>query len=549
MISRRKALKTMAGVPLGTIAMEGLAGSSALAALPPSGSRGIAADVDRVPNPEIYRAIGVEPVINCRGTFTIIGGSVHRPEVGIAMEEAAQSFVQLDELATGVGQRLADLTGAEWGVVTAGCAAAMKHVTAACVTGGNPEKLQRIPDLTGFDKTEVVIPRYSRNSYDHAIRNIGVRVITVESLEELENALNSRTAMCYLTTGDAYDSGPMSIDNVVQVTRPRNVPVIVDAAAEILTIPNVHLRRGATVVLYSGGKVLCGPQCAGLALGDKSILLSTWQASSPHHGPGRDNKIGREETMGMLAAVEAWIRRDHDAEWRTYLSWLDLIQRRLEAIPALEFEIHEPEGLNNRSPRLDVYWDPGRLHVTGEEIAEEVGSTPPRIALQGRGESSDRTSISITAFQMQPGNAQIVADRLHEVLSRSRSPKSTTMAAPAADLTGRWVASIRFYSSESEQTLTIERQDGNWLQGSHQADFATRDMVGTIEGSNVTLRSSESRPGNSLAYVFTGTLSGDTISGRIHMGEYLEAAFEAVRHSYPDRRTPIRVLNGPPLAT
>ena len=128
-----------------------------------------------LPEANIFQSIGVEPIINCRGTFTIIGGSVERPEVRKAMEAASKDFVQYDELADGIGKRLAELTGAEWGMVSSGCAAGMKHVTAACVTGGNPEKLIRIPDLSGFDKTEVVIPRSSRNVYDHAIRNIGVR--------------------------------------------------------------------------------------------------------------------------------------------------------------------------------------------------------------------------------------------------------------------------------------------------------------------------------------------------------------------------------------
>src|SRR6266550_429779 len=151
--------------------------------------------------PDIYQSIGVEPVINCRGTFTIIGASVELPEVRAAMEAAAQYNVQLDELADAVGRRLAELTGAEWGMVSAGCAAGLKHVTAACVTGGNPEKLIRIPDLTGFDKTEIVIPRTSRSAYDHAIRNIGVKIIMVDTPQELENALSQRTAMIYLTAG------------------------------------------------------------------------------------------------------------------------------------------------------------------------------------------------------------------------------------------------------------------------------------------------------------------------------------------------------------
>src|SRR5689334_20682071 len=147
--------------------------------------------------PNIFQSIGVEPIINCRGTFTIIGGSVELPEVRAAMDAASRYFVQIDELADAVGQRLAELTGAEWGMVSSGCAAGLKHVTAACVTGGNPEKLVRIPNLSGFDKTEVIAPRYSRNVYEAALHNIGVTIITVDSPEALTDAISPRTAMIY----------------------------------------------------------------------------------------------------------------------------------------------------------------------------------------------------------------------------------------------------------------------------------------------------------------------------------------------------------------
>ena len=193
----------------------------------------------------VFRSIGVEPIINCRGTFTIIGGSLEREEVRAAMEAASKDFVQYDELADGVGKRLAELTGAEWGMVSSGCAAAMKHVTAACVTGGNPEKLIRIPDLSGFDKTEVVIPKTSRNAYDHAIRNIGVKIIEVENVDQLRSALSPRTAMIYIMAAkDSQPGQPLSTEVIAQIAKPLNIPVLVDAAAEVLTIPNIHLTAG-----------------------------------------------------------------------------------------------------------------------------------------------------------------------------------------------------------------------------------------------------------------------------------------------------------------
>ena len=387
----------------------------------------------------IFRTLGVEPLINCRGTFTIIGGSLERPSVRAAMDAASRSFVQYDELSDGINKRLAELTGASWAMVSSGCAAGLKHVTAACITGGNPEKLIRIPDLTGMEKNEVIIPAGSRNVYDHAIRNIGVKIITVANMEEFEQSLNARTAMIYITS---EDDGPCTLEGIVKLVKTRNIPILVDAAAENLTIPNIHLQRGATVVAYSGGKALCGPQCAGLLLGDKSILMSAWQASSPHHGPGRDNKVGREEMIGMLAAVEAWVTMDHAAEWKKWLSWLATISKKLDKLDGVKMTVHEPVELSNHSPVLVVSWDPAKWNLTGEELAEVLGHTVPRIAVGSGGKNKKEpgaiTSIDITTGQMQAGEDLIVANRIYTLFSQERPAKETTLKAPAGNISGRW---------------------------------------------------------------------------------------------------------------
>ena len=498
--------------------------------------------------PNIYESIGVDPVINCRGTFTIIGGSVERPEVVAAMKAASGFFVQYDELAFGVGRRLAIVTGAEWGMVSAGCAAGMKHVTAACVTGGNPEKLIRIPDLAGFEKTEVIMPAYSRNAYDHAVRNIGVKIITVNTAEELENAINPRTALIYIMSGEESVSGqPLSTEVIAGIAKPKNIPILVDAAAEILTIPNVHLQAGATVVAYSGGKAICGPQCAGLLLGSKDLLMSAWQASSPHHGPGRDNKVGKEEMMGMLAAVEAWVTRDHKAEWKTWLSYLDNISKQVSKINGIKTSVEEPTELSNRSPRLKVTWDPDALNITGDEVAENFARTKPRIAI-GSSNEPGTTSIHITTGQMQPGNDKIVAERIYNLLSQKRNPRSTSMTAPTVMLGGHWDVTVEFFTSKSEHKLFIE-QDGNWIQGTHTSDFSEQEVMGMIEGDQVTLRSNLRLPGDGITYMFSGKVSGTTISGSIFLGEYLNAKFTAKKSSYKMERKRIMIPGGPPLAT
>ena len=498
--------------------------------------------------PNIYQSIGVEPIINCRGTFTIIGGSVERPEVVAAMKAASGYFVQYDELAYGVGKRLAEITGAEWGMVSAGCAAGLKHVTAACVTGGNPEKLIRIPDLTGFEKTEVIVTGYSRNAYDHALRNIGVELITVNTADELERAINERTALIYIMACEESDKGqPLSLEVISSIAKPKNIPVLVDAAAEILTIPNVHLQQGATIVAYSGGKAICGPQCAGLLLGSKDLLMSSWQASSPHHGPGRDNKVGKEEMLGMLAAVEAWVKRDHQAEWKTWLSYLDNISKQVIKIDGVKTAIHEPTALSNRSPVLRIMWDPDKLNITGDEVAENFARNKPRIAVGSRNENG-MTSINITTGQMQPGNDKVVAERIVGLLSQKRPPRTTTMAAPSATISGHWDVTVDFFTSKGNHKFYIE-QDGNWIQGTHTSDFSTQEIMGMVEGDQVKLRSNVRMPGDGITYMFSGTISGGSIQGSIYLGEYLTAKFSAKKAAYKAERRRVVIPGGPPLAT
>lgn len=543
-MKRRDLIKQLGVVPIAgsLFASDFLFGSTLDVVSSPSTVEGMIGDV------AIYDSIGVVTIINCRGTFTILGGSTERPEVLKAIEAASGYFVQYDELAFGIGQRLSELTKAEWGMVSAGCAAGMKHVTAACVTGGNPEKLLRIPNITGLEKTEVISPSYSRNVYDHAIRNVGVTMISIDSPEELRSAIGPKTAMIYVNSdGNSATGQPLSLEVIAEIAKEKGIPVLVDAAAEDLTIPCVHLERGATVVAYSGGKAICGPQCAGLLLGDKDLLMSAWQASSPHHGPGRDNKVGKEEMLGMLAAVEAWTTRNHKDEWATWLSWLDEISNKVMKVPGVTTTVSEPRGLSNRTPRLNISWDPNMLHITGEEVAEIVARNKPRIAIGARSKDG-KTSINITPSQMRPGNAKVVANRLREILSQKREPISDDMAVAGVDITGHWKVEMKFFTSKSTHYLFLE-QKGNWVSGSHQSDFSTQEVVGMVESGDIKLRSTYRIPGDRISYWFSAKQDGDILYGSVFLGEYLTAKFTAKRSEYSKSHKRIVVPGGPPLAT
>lgn len=554
MMKRRNLIKGLALLPIaGSVLSKESANAAPLkswnSASALSATENISTEASFMAENNIFRSIGVEPIINCRGAYTIIGGSLELPPVREAMDAASKNFVQYDELAEGIGQRIADLTKSEWGMVSAGCAAGLKHVTAACITGGSPEKLIRLPNLTGFEKNEVIIPLYSRNVYDHAVRNIGVTVVHVSTVEELKNAINPKTAMIYVNAVDgSYTGQPLSLEVISSIAKPKGVPILIDAAAENLTIPSVHIKRGADVVAYSGGKAIRGPQCAGLLLGNKDILMSAWQASSPHHGPGRDNKVGREEMIGMMAAVETWLKRDHDSEYKSWLERLDVISKKALTIPGIKTKVVNPEELSNKHPTLWISWDPSKFHVTAYEIAEELGSTKPRVAVGSKEESDGTNSMDIVSSHMKEGEDVIVANRIYEILSRKRSMKSDAMASPSANLSGQWEVNVKYFSSTVKHAFNIQ-QDGNWIEGTHKGDFDIRDLAGTIEGNQIKLSSILKLPGDQITFYFSGTVKGNSLSGDIHMGEYRTAKFTANKITVKPARKKVLVPIGPPLAT
>ena len=483
-------------------------------------------------SPNVYEAIGVRPLVNCKGTFTIITGSLTLPEVKKAMDDASRHFVHLDELMEAVSARLAKLTGAEWGIVTAGCAAAMTAATCACVAGASPEKMQRLPGLEGL-KDEVVIPKWSRNVYDHAIRMAGVRVLTPSSLEALEAAIGPRTAMVYILAGPD-DTGAFGLEPIGKIARARAVPVLVDAAAENLT-PEVHLRRGADLVAYSGGKALRGPQCAGLLLGRKDLCQAAWINSAPHHAFARSLKVGKEEIIGMLTAVQMWYRRDHEAEWKTWEGWLAQIAGQVARVPGVTTAVIQPDSLSNRTPQLKIQWDGSRLGPSGQEVFQKLLNGNPRVQLYGsagtRREKLQESSVTVTAWMMQPGEAEIVATLLVQALSSpAPAPAQNRPAAATLDLSGRWDGELLFVRGSEPHTFFLE-QKGGLLRGTHCGESLRGKIDGWIEGDEVEFRSVQPTEATELEFRFRGKAAAQSISGTVDLGEYGKATWTAQRES------------------
>jgi uncharacterized pyridoxal phosphate-dependent enzyme len=484
--------------------------------------------------PTLYESIGVRPVINCRGTFTIISGSQTLPEVKKAMEEASRHYVQMDELMEAVSKRLAEITHAEWGIVTAGCSAAITNATAACIAGCDPEKMQRLPNLQGL-KNEVIMPRASRNVYDHATRMLGVTVVEVNSAEELETAFRSNTAMVLIYSSPAAEKGPVNIDNVCRVAKSRGVPVLVDAAAETPTFPNHHLQRGATMVAYSGGKCMRGPQSAGVLLGQRDLVQAAWLNSAPHHAFGRSLKVGKEEIMGMLAAVEMWAKRDHQAEWKVWESWLAYISDHVTKVPGVTTEVLQPEDLSNHAPRLQIKWDGARLNITGNEVASTLLEGHPRIVVAGgAGHRPDQMAshVTIMPYMMMPDDYKIAAEALYRVLSKP--PKFSDPAVPPNDpgiAAGVWQVQIDYTRGAAQHRFFVEQTAGT-LRGVHEGETLRGDLQGKVQGNQVQLSSRHAIQGTVLEYVFSGHVEGDTMQGTVSLGEYGAAEWTAKRHFY-----------------
>jgi len=383
----------------------------------------------------IYSRIGVTPVINARGTYTYMSGSLELPEVRAAKAQAALHFVDMWELQRAAGRRLTELSGAESGMVTAGAAAAMSTAAAACMAGADPVKIWQLPDNTGM-KSEVVM-HGGRISFDNAIRLAGAKLVLALNLDELKSAMNERTAMVYTTARREQ------LEPVIAIAKQARVPVLVDWAAGLPPIENLSLpwKMGADLYTFSGGKGLCGPQCSGLLLGRKDLIDAALAQSSPWEGAlCRSMKVGKEEIMGVLAAVEAWKKYDLADMMQVWTSRAKKISQLAETVPGVASELQVAAGRGY--PTLTITWDEAAFKLDVQACARKLREGSPPIdvltkvnrshvaavdwdkdTLLSKGQPGpDRLRIVMST--LQPGEELIVGRRLREVLGEARKAAS-----------------------------------------------------------------------------------------------------------------------------
>ena len=416
--NRRSFVKLVAAAPLlGQIAARELYAQAAAA-------------VGKDPRQNVYSRLGVKTVINCRGTWTYLSGSLEFPEVRQAQVEAAQHFVNMLELQRAVGRRLSELTGAESGIITSGAAGAMAAATAGCMAGTDDHLIWQLPDTTGL-KHEVIMVG-GRSAFDSAIRLTGAKLVLVYSDEELANAINENTAMIYTT-----DLGE-KLQRELAIAKDKKVTMLLDDAAGIPPADNAKLyaRMGIDLYCFSGGKGLCGPQCSGLLLGRKDLIEAALLNCAPREGAVcRPMKVGKEEIIGCLTALETWLNLDEKKIYGEWNARVARIRTLVDTVPGVKTDVYTPED-GNRYPTLRVSWNQQAWRFSiadcvaalraGDPTIEVLGPDNPSLVKAVREgnpnhkERKEPDHIELVSMTIKPGEEIIVGQRLRGILGEAQ---------------------------------------------------------------------------------------------------------------------------------
>jgi L-seryl-tRNA(Ser) seleniumtransferase len=401
-LTRRRVLLAGAGLAAGGTLRVG----DAVRAEPPAGKA------------SVYAALGIKPVINAAGTFTALGGSVMPPEVAAAWVEASKHFVDLVQLQDRVGERIAKLLGVEAALVTTGAAGAMLLGTAAAVTRGDRKLIGRLPDTAGT-RNEVLMQKTHHSCYDNQLTDVGVKLVDVETRADVGKAVGERTALMFFMNYLAGD-GKIEREEWVTIARRYGVPTLIDAAADVPPVERIaeYARMGYDLIAVSGGKAIRGPNDTGLLLGRKDLVEAAKLNANPHCGTiGRMMKVGKEDMVALLIAVERFVRLDHNAEMRELARRVEVIAAAVRDIPTVQCEGIIPP-IANHVPHLQIAWDEKRVKTTREKVARALTDGDPSIRT-GRVSGTGNRGLLISVLALQEGEERIVADRLADILKKA----------------------------------------------------------------------------------------------------------------------------------
>ena len=402
MINRRKVLQSLASIPFAG----GLFGIKTLSAQ--SRPELLASNLRR----NFFKELGLRTFINAAGTYTSMTGSLMPKEVIEAIGYSADEYVNLDDLQDKVGERIAELLECEYATVSSGCFGAMSIGMAGVITGKDPKKVKQLPNTNGM-KNEVIMQESHSIGYAQALTNVGAKIVKVKTAKQLENAISNKTCMLWFLNAHT-DRGEIKWEEFISLGKKYKIPTFIDCAADVPPVENLFrfTKMGFDLVAFSGGKGLRGPQSAGLLLGKREYIEAARMHTPPRGETiARGMKVNKEEVLGMLAALELYLEKDHNKEWEMWESQIKLISDSASSIEGVETEIHVPKYANH-VPSLRIRWNEKKVKISPNEVRKQLSDGHPSIQTVG-----DSTSVGITTWMMVPGQERIVAKRIKEILS------------------------------------------------------------------------------------------------------------------------------------
>lgn len=402
MINRRKLLKSITALPF----VGSFVGIQELSA-----QTFVTKTVGTALERDFFKELGLRTFINAAGTYTSMTGCLMPKEVTDAIGYGATEYVNLDDLQDKVGERIAELLSCEYATVTSGCFGAMSIAMAGVLCGNDPKKVKQLPNTEGW-ANEVIIQEGHQIGYAQALTNVGAKVVLVKTAKEMEKAINKKTAMMWFLNANT-ENGEVKWEEFVAIAKKHNIPTFIDCAADVPPVSNLFrfTEMGFDMVGFSGGKGLRGPQSAGLLLGKRKYIEAARMHTPPRGETiGRGMKVNKEEVLGMLVALELYLNKDHDKEWKLWEDQIESISNSALTVEGVRTEIHVPKHANH-VPSLRIRWDENKVKITADEARRQLREGHPSIQTVG-----NKTTIGITTWMMTPGQERIVAKRVHEIL-------------------------------------------------------------------------------------------------------------------------------------
>jgi len=369
------------------------------------------------PERDFFKELGIRVFINAAGTYTFMTASLMPPEVVEAIRVSAKQFAILDDVQDKVGEQIAKMCKAEAAMVTAGCWSALVLGMAGILTGMDDKKVAMLPFLEGSGmKSEVIVQKSHANGYHMALTHTGVKIVTVETIDELRKAVNEKTACLWFLNREA-PVGAIKHEEWLSLSKEFGIPTMIDIAADVPPVENLWRfnEMGFDLVCISGGKALMGPQSAGILMGKKQLIAAARLSAPPRSGIARGHKVNKEEIIGMYAALDRYVKLDHTKEWKAWEQKIAVIDAAVKKVKGVKTEVIVPP-VANHTPSLKITWDPNVTKLSSEALGKQLRTGSPSIEIVSW---EDKESVKVTVFMLKAGEDEVVAKRLREELEKA----------------------------------------------------------------------------------------------------------------------------------